>query len=360
MSIRIQRVILSTMVLVCCLALPACTPAGPTQTAGGKPAVTIAAPAPGAQFSPGQTVNVQIIATDAQGIARMELWIDNALVATQNPPPPALTYQGTLVWVTSTPGAHALLVRAINAAGAVSDPAQIGVLVLGPGGPATTVAQPPATPGAPTASPPAPTPATTPAQPTPTAPTAPPTVMPTPAPTSAAAGTVYDLIAQANQPDPWLNSPGMVKLRFGEEYCGDAGCAFWRTAPNTLMEDGSRPARVLVARPQRAPDGGIMQYQEALVAIQAGDRLVGKVGLLAGPTATDEIRFMVAIKDMSKPSGHKITVDLYDTADGQLKSFDVPLAEWAGRPVQFLWQVWSKGSPIGDRAVWVELRVVRQ
>jgi hypothetical protein len=222
----------------------------------------------------------------------------------------------------------------------------IGVVVAGA---ATTVDQPPAT------TPPTVRPATA-----PPSPTAPAGANPTPAPTSAAAGTVYDLVAQANQPGSWLNSPAMTSLQFGEEYCGDAGCAFWRTAPNTALGDGSKPARVLVTRPQRVSGGGILKYLQTPVTIQAGDRLVGQVGLLAGPASTDEIRFQVNIGDKDKPSGgHKITVDLYDTADGQLKSFDVPLTEWAGRSVVFMLAIWSNGSPVGDRAAWVELRVVR-
>ncbi len=194
MHIRTKRTFVALVALFYALSLLACISPGPTPVAGGKPVVQIVSPAAGAQFAPGATVTVQVMAADAQGIARVELLVDNVLVAAQSLPQPQSTYQGALVWVASTPGPHALLVRAANKAGAVSDPAVISVLVAGPGAP-TTVAQPPPTqPGVPTQ--PAPTqPVGAPTKPAPTAtkpaPTAtkpptlpPPTVPPTKPPTA--------------------------------------------------------------------------------------------------------------------------------------------------------------------------------
>ncbi|MBU0494947.1 MAG: hypothetical protein KKA73_12280 [Chloroflexi bacterium] len=169
MSTRAKRIIVALAALVYALSLLACISPGATPVASGKPVVQIVSPAAGAQFPPGTTVTVQIMAADAGGIARVELLADNVLVATNNLQQPTPTWQGSLDWVAATPGAHALLVRATNAAGGVSDPAVLSVLVTDQAGPVPTIATQPTQPSAPT-------------QPA-SVPTKPPTVPPTKAPT---------------------------------------------------------------------------------------------------------------------------------------------------------------------------------
>jgi hypothetical protein len=95
-----------------------------------KPKVTILAPVNNAQFTEGDEIQVQSTSTDSSGIARVELAVDGATVATDAPPIPKGQTLFTLVqrWK-ATPGQHTLSVRAFNAAGAASDPALVTIIV---------------------------------------------------------------------------------------------------------------------------------------------------------------------------------------------------------------------------------------
>ena len=113
-----------------------------------KPQVTILAPAAGAQFSEGEELQVQSLATDPSGIVRVELAVDGATVATDVPPIPKGQTTYTLIqrWK-AAPGTHTVSVRAFNAAGAASDPALLSVVValagVQPTALPTQVVQPP-------------------------------------------------------------------------------------------------------------------------------------------------------------------------------------------------------------------------
>jgi len=151
MSAGKRHSIAGLVLLTCVLALPACTQPDQTGTpsAGGKPMVSIVAPAAGTPVTPGETVTIQALAEDAQGVARVELWVDNRLIEAQDLAQPTPTYQVTFTWMVTTPGRHAWLVRVYNTAGMSSDSALVSVQVA-PAGTATVVARPSATP-APTA-----------------------------------------------------------------------------------------------------------------------------------------------------------------------------------------------------------------
>ena len=116
--------------------------------AAAKPQVTILAPAAGAQFSEGEELQIQSLATDPAGIVRVELAVDGAAVATDVPPIPKGQTTYTLIqrWK-ATPGTHTVSVRAFNAAGAASDPALLSVAVAPAGAQPTAlptqVVQPP-------------------------------------------------------------------------------------------------------------------------------------------------------------------------------------------------------------------------
>lgn len=175
--------------------------------AASKPTVVILSPPSGSQFYEGEDVAVQSTATDAQGVTRVELVVDGNIVRVD----PSPTAQGqpsfTLIqtW-RATAGAHTIIVRAYNAAGAASDPVGITVNILprvaqAPTPTPTTVAQAPTptpTPAAPVIIPTAtalvkppvastptlvpPTPSRTPPPSAPTATTAPPPPPPSPTP----------------------------------------------------------------------------------------------------------------------------------------------------------------------------------
>jgi len=66
--VRSKLILLSLIVLA--MVVPACT----TES---KPTVVIVAPPSGSEFRDGEEVAVQSVATDAKGIVRVELIVDN-------------------------------------------------------------------------------------------------------------------------------------------------------------------------------------------------------------------------------------------------------------------------------------------
>ncbi len=88
-------------------------------------------PASGARVNAGAEVAVQSTAMDAQGIARVELWVDGAVVRSNALPAPQAAYTVIQRWIAMTPGAHVIQVKAYNTAGAASDPAIVSIEVVG-------------------------------------------------------------------------------------------------------------------------------------------------------------------------------------------------------------------------------------
>lgn len=158
-------------------------------TTAGKPVVSISSPPSGAQVTLGQEVLVQATATDQSGVVRIELWVDSVLAVADQPPAAQPAYAAILHWTPSTPGAHTLMVKAINSSSVTSDPVTVTVNVVGEGEatstvpalPTSTVVVPPTnTPVAPPTNTPVPPPTNTPPPP-PTATNT--SVPPPPAPT---------------------------------------------------------------------------------------------------------------------------------------------------------------------------------
>lgn len=153
-------------------------------SATSKPSVVILSPPSGSQFYEGEDVAVQSTATDAQGVVRVELVVDGNVVRVD--PSPTAQGQPNLTLIQTwraTAGTHTIVVRAYNAAGAMSDPVGVSVNIL------ARVAQVPTTTGVPavvTATSSAPVVPTAPVSPKPSiAPTA--TALPPSAPTATTA-----------------------------------------------------------------------------------------------------------------------------------------------------------------------------
>jgi hypothetical protein len=115
--------------IILALLIPACA-------AESKPTIVIVAPPSGSEFRDGEEVAVQSVATDAKGIVRVELIVDNVIVRTDAAPSPQGQPTLNLIqkWQ-ATPGTHTIIVRAYNTANAMSDPVAISINVL------TTTAQ---------------------------------------------------------------------------------------------------------------------------------------------------------------------------------------------------------------------------
>jgi hypothetical protein len=142
----------------------ACAQPTPSPTAiPGKPAAFIILPADGSEVTVGQATTIQVNATDAQGVARIEIKVDGTLAGTTQSPAaggqPNLT--ATQAWTFAEAGRHVIEAQAFNAAGQPSDLVAITVqAVEGVAQEATPEAAPPTAEAtiAPPAAPPTPVP----------------------------------------------------------------------------------------------------------------------------------------------------------------------------------------------------------
>ncbi len=99
----------------------ACTLPWPRREAG--PSVVIDSPASGSTVQVGQEVTIQSTSTDARGVTKVELWVDEALVHTDSSPvdrgqTPFSVLQS---WTPLSPGEYTIVVKAYNAAGQVGE-----------------------------------------------------------------------------------------------------------------------------------------------------------------------------------------------------------------------------------------------
>jgi hypothetical protein len=85
------------------------------------PSVNVASPLAGQILPVGQPVSVSSTSTSPDGIQRVELWVDNTLLRVDNNPSQASPYIVTQTWQSETPGTHAIVVKAIDVNGTVSE-----------------------------------------------------------------------------------------------------------------------------------------------------------------------------------------------------------------------------------------------
>ncbi len=96
-----------------------------------KPSVSISSPPNGAQVPMGQEVLIRAVANDTASIARVELWVDGNLNAVIQPTSRQAPYSVVLRWTPTSPGAHTLVVKAVNINSFTSDPATLAITVTG-------------------------------------------------------------------------------------------------------------------------------------------------------------------------------------------------------------------------------------
>lgn len=94
-----------------------------------KPIVTIITPPQGAQYDPGDPVNLTIAAAASANVNRVELSVNGTVVATQVNPVPSQTFSTRITYQPQAQGRTELLVIAIDSAGNSSDPYAITVMV---------------------------------------------------------------------------------------------------------------------------------------------------------------------------------------------------------------------------------------
>jgi hypothetical protein len=88
---------------------------GISQTAKSLPVVVITAPGENATLPLGQTAAIQAVATHAEGVSRVELWVNGQQVQVEALPAPQTAYTASLQWTPPVEGTYSLEVRAFDA-----------------------------------------------------------------------------------------------------------------------------------------------------------------------------------------------------------------------------------------------------
>jgi len=142
---------------------------------------------------------------------------------------------------------------------------------------------------------------------------------------------------------------------------GHAKAGFVRPLSKSTLEDGSPARRSIETYPAYVANGRINGYFSLYplgIKLQKGDRFVAKVGFLEG-TPGGEVRFTVLYDPDPIESGGIVELArVKDSYDGKLHSIDVDLSPYAGSSGQVVLSVEALASPDGDRAVWVNPRIV--
>jgi len=94
-----------------------------------RPVVVIDSPPGGTQVKVGEEAEVCSTATDEKGVTRVELWVDGALVRSDQSPIPQPVFSLVQRWTPPGPGSHTVEVRAYNVDGVPSEPAMITLRV---------------------------------------------------------------------------------------------------------------------------------------------------------------------------------------------------------------------------------------
>lgn len=124
-----------------------CAGAG-TPAPSSVPTVRIDNPAYGASVFEGDVVSVQSVSADPNGVTRVELYVDGQLANTKLAATPQgqVQFSAAQEWVANQLGAHTLLVRAFNAAGASGEaslPIAVNPRLAGQATPTTPAPSPP-------------------------------------------------------------------------------------------------------------------------------------------------------------------------------------------------------------------------
>jgi len=110
------------IVLLSLMTLSACA-------GGGKPSVDISKPQDGTVVDEGSQVQIEAGAVGGGQIERVELFIDDTLIATYDNPHLSVALKASFTWQASGVGRHIIKVVAINDDGVASDPASISIEV---------------------------------------------------------------------------------------------------------------------------------------------------------------------------------------------------------------------------------------
>jgi hypothetical protein len=117
----VRSIILTALIAASAMSLVACqtsdeSTAEPQPTATPRASLTILEPGPSTQVDPGQNVSIQYKTYDESGVGRVELYVDNDLVDSDEMPPGAdeVEYSGFLFWSAEDPGGHVIEMKAYD------------------------------------------------------------------------------------------------------------------------------------------------------------------------------------------------------------------------------------------------------
>jgi hypothetical protein len=170
-------------------------------------------------------------------------------------------------------------------------------------------------------------------------------------------GLAFDLLARASAAD-WATGAGSADTELAFNGDPDAAAGFAGIVENVLMEDGRTSAKILVTYPAQV-NNGIIEGVYSPYTVQAGDRLLGRVGFLVdsgGDCGPGEVVFRIQYQE---GTNIRQLSEFRKRCDGKLLPIDLDLAALRGKTVSFIIQVDASGPAAGDRAFWTSLRVER-
>jgi hypothetical protein len=163
------------------------------------------------------------------------------------------------------------------------------------------------------------------------------------------ADVVFDLLDQAQDAD-WSNAT--EDLPFGDPDSDNPGVAAY--ARNVTLENDKTYSRALATYPQRIDDGLITGVFPAYT-VKNKDHFVTQIGFREN---CDEgnVQFRFGYQE-----GTNVVIihQWNKTCDGTLLTIDLDISDLAGKTVQFILEVSTRGVFKNDRSMWVSPRIER-
>jgi hypothetical protein len=110
-----HRLVVAASILL--LATLACSIGQRAVPEASAPSVTLTHPLPGQTAPVGEPISVDSTSIDADGVQRVELWVDDTLLRVDSNPKGSSPYIVSQSWQSDLPGTHVILVKAFDAQG---------------------------------------------------------------------------------------------------------------------------------------------------------------------------------------------------------------------------------------------------